>query len=256
MTEDNNPKPMKKTSAVPLRKETVRVTLKANPSDHGNSGAAGYPPAPAPTIPLRAPVSGPPAVPPPAPTAPTPPRAPIAPPTIKLQTAPNPVAAPTVAASSFAGAKNLVPPPRPSTLKIASPDFEEPKTTDTAVPEPAPTVGLDTPGTDQPAGASSQPLPKATVQLQQGEQTEGPIKIGAPIGKYLDTEVDEEGESHIITNTLTKAEDFLSIVTLIAALFVLGFQLGTANIWVNDETYESTGWGQLFDSDRFDIEIN
>ena len=65
MTEDNNPKPMKKTSAVPLRKETVRVTLKANPSDNGNSGAAGSPPAPAPTISLKAPASGPPAVPPP-----------------------------------------------------------------------------------------------------------------------------------------------------------------------------------------------
>jgi len=166
MTEGNNPKPMKKTSAVPLRKETVRVTLKANPSDNGNSGAAGSPPAPAPTISLKAPASGPPAVPPPAPTTPTPPRAPKAPPTVKLQTAPNPVAAPTVAASSFAGAKNLVPPPKPSTLKIASPDFDEPKATDSAVPEPAPTVGLATPGTDQPAGASSQPLPKATVQIQ------------------------------------------------------------------------------------------
>ena len=86
MTEGNNPKPTKKTSAVPLRKETVRVTLKANPSDNGNAGAAGSPPAPAPTISLKAPVSGPPAVPPPAPTAPTPPRAPKAPPTVKLQT--------------------------------------------------------------------------------------------------------------------------------------------------------------------------
>ena len=256
MTEDNNPKPTKKTSAVPLRKETVRVTLKANPSDNGNAGAAGSPPAPAPTISLKAPSSGPPSVPPPAPTSPTPPQPPKAPSTVKLQTgsaAPNPVAAPTVAASSFAGAKNLVPPPKPSTLKIASPDFVEPTATDSAVPEPAPTVGLDTPGTDQPAGASSQPLPKATVQIQQGEQTEAPLKVGAPIGKYLDTEVDEEGESHIITNTLTKTEDFLSIVTLIAALFVLGLQLGAANIWVNDETHESTGWGELFDSERFDI---
>ena len=60
-----------------------------------------------------------------------------------------------------------MPPPKPSTLKIASPDFDEPKATDSAVPEPAPTVGLATPGTDQPAGASSQPLPKATVQIQQ-----------------------------------------------------------------------------------------
>ena len=244
MTEDNNPKPMKKTSAVPLRKETVRVTLKANPSDHGNSGAAGYPPAPAPTIPLRAPVSGPPAVPPPAPTAPTPPRAPIAPPTIKLQTAPNPVAAPTVAASSFAGAKNLVPPPRPSTLKIASPDFEEPKTTDTAVPEPAPTVGLDTPGTDQPAGASSQPLPKATVQLQPSQLMSVPAEGG---GDSLLSTVSLADTEEAAAQRAEGTATVLSAVALVAAVIVLGVQLGTANIWVNDETHESPGWGRLFD---------
>jgi hypothetical protein len=244
MTEDNNPKPMKKTSAVPLRKETVRVTLKANPSDHGNSGAAGYPPAPAPTIPLRAPVSGPPAVPPPAPTAPTPPRAPIAPPTIKLQTAPNPVAAPTVAASSFAGAKNLVPPPRPSTLKIASPDFEEPKTTDTAVPEPAPTVGLDTPGTDQPAGASSQPLPKATVQLQPSQLMSVPAEGG---GDSLLSTVSLADTEEAAAQRAEGTATVLSAIALVAAVIVLGVQLGTANIWVNDETHESPGWGRLFD---------
>ena len=235
---------MKKTSAVPLRKETVRVTLKANPSDHGNSGAAGYPPAPAPTIPLRAPVSGPPAVPPPAPTAPTPPRAPIAPPTIKLQTAPNPVAAPTVAASSFAGAKNLVPPPRPSTLKIASPDFEEPKTTDTAVPEPAPTVGLDTPGTDQPAGASSQPLPKATVQLQPSQLMSVPAEGG---GDSLLSTVSLADTEEAAAQRAEGTATVLSAIALVAAVIVLGVQLGTANIWVNDETHESPGWGRLFD---------
>jgi hypothetical protein len=244
MTEGNNPKPMKKTSAVPLRKETVRVTLKANPSDNGNSGAAGSPPAPAPTISLKAPASGPPAVPPPAPTTPTPPRAPKAPPTVKLQTAPNPVAAPTVAASSFAGAKNLVPPPKPSTLKIASPDFDEPKATDSAVPEPAPTVGLATPGTDQPAGASSQPLPKATVQIQQGE----PMSVQAEGGgdsllSTVSVEDPEEAAAQRAEGTAT----VLSAVALVAAVIVLGIQLGTANIWVNDETHESPGWGRLFD---------
>ena len=244
MTEGNNPKPMKKTSAVPLRKETVRVTLKANPSDNGNSGAADSPPAPAPTISLKAPASGPPAVPPPAPTTPTPSRAPKAPPTVKLQTAPNPVAAPTVAASSFAGAKNLVPPPKPSTLKIASPDFDEPKATDSAVPEPAPTVGLATPGTDQPAGASSQPLPKATVQIQQGE----PMSVQAEGGgdsllSTVSVEDPEEAAAQRAEGTAT----VLSAVALVAAVIVLGIQLGTANIWVNDETHESPGWGRLFD---------
>ena len=247
MTEGNNPKPMKKTSAVPLRKETVRVTLKANPSGNGNASAAGSPPAPAPTISLKAPVSGPPAVPPPAPTAPTPPRAPKAPHTVKLQTgsaAPNPVAAPTVAASSFAGAKNLVPPPRPSTLKIASPDFEEPKTTDTAVPEPAPTVGLDTPGTDQPAGASSQPLPKATVQIQPSQPMSIPAEGG---GDSLLTNVSVVDPEESAAQRAESTATVLSSIALVAAVIVLGVQLGTANIWVNDETHESPGWGRLFD---------
>ena len=245
MTEGNNPKPMKKTSAVPLRKETVRVTLKANPSDNGNSGAADSPPAPAPTISLKAPASGPPAVPPPAPTTPTPSRAPKAPPTVKLQTAPNPVAAPTVAASSFAGAKNLVPPPKPSTLKIASPDFDEPKATDSAVPEPAPTVGLATPGTDQPAGASSQPLPKATVQIQQGEPMSTPTQAEGSdsLLSTVSVEDPEEAAAQRAEGTAT----VLSAVALVAAVIVLGIQLGTANIWVNDETHESPGWGRLFD---------
>lgn len=246
MTEGNNPKPMKKTSAVPLRKETVRVTLKANPSGNGNASAAGSPPAPAPTISLKAPVSVPPAVPPPAPTAPIPPRVPQAPPTVKLQTgsaAPNPVAAPTVAASSFAGAKNLVPPPRPSMLKIVSPDFEEPKTTDTAVPEPAPTVGLDTPGTDQPAGASSQPLPKATVQIQPSQPMLTPAEGGDSLLSTVSVVDPEEAAAERAESTAT----VLSAVALVAAVIVLGVQLGTANIWVNDETHESPGWGRLFD---------
>jgi len=73
------PTPMKKTSAVPLKKETVRVTLKAGPSVLGvptpppaPTAGAPRPPAPAPTIALRS-----------APAAPTialrPPGSPIAP---------------------------------------------------------------------------------------------------------------------------------------------------------------------------------
>ena len=52
------PKPTKKTSAVPLKKETVRVTLKAGADSVPTKGAAAAPaapkpPAPAPTIPLK-----------------------------------------------------------------------------------------------------------------------------------------------------------------------------------------------------------
>lgn len=255
MTEDNTPKPTKKTSAVPLRKETVRVTLKATPNESAadSTDKSDAPPAPAPTIPLSKPAdSGAPVVPPPAPTVQLSTPASKAP-SVKLQTASqakNPVAAPTVAGSTFAGAEHLVPPPKPATLKIASPDFEEQAagdTTEPAVPTPAPTVGLSTPATTQPAGESSQPMPVASVQLQQGEQAQEPTKIGAPIGKYLDTEIDEDGEAIIITNTLTKLEDALSVIAVVAALFLLGIQLGTANIWVNDTTLDNPGWGRLFE---------
>lgn len=66
MSEDDKqppkpPKPMKKTSAVPLKKETVRVTLKAGDDDKPKAPAppsaakpGDSPPAPAPTIPLKA----------------------------------------------------------------------------------------------------------------------------------------------------------------------------------------------------------
>jgi hypothetical protein len=156
---------------------------------------------------------------------------------------PNPVAAPTVAASSFAGAKNLVPPPKPSTLKIASPDFDEPKATDSAVPEPAPTVGLDTPGTDQPAGASSQPLPKATVQIQPSQPMPTPAEGSDSLLSTVSVVDPEEAAAERAEGTAT----VLSAIALVAAVIVLGVQLGTANIWVNDETHESPGWGRLFD---------
>lgn len=69
MSEDDKqppkpPKPMKKTSAVPLKKETVRVTLKATDD-------APKPAAPAPTIPLRAANPGAPSASKPAAPAPT-----------------------------------------------------------------------------------------------------------------------------------------------------------------------------------------
>jgi hypothetical protein len=38
-----------------------------------------------------------------------------------------------------------------------------------------------------------------------------------------------------------------SIVALVAAVILLGLQLGTANVWVNDDTLDNPGWGRLFD---------
>lgn len=80
MSEDDKqppkpPKPMKKTSAVPLKKETVRVTLKASDNSPKDAApappAAPKPPAPAPTIPLKPASTGAPSPPRPAAPAPT-----------------------------------------------------------------------------------------------------------------------------------------------------------------------------------------
>ena len=120
----------------------------------------------------------------------------------------------------------------------------EPTATDSAVPEPAPTVGLDTPGTDQPAGASSQPLPKATVQIQPSQPISIAVEGGDDSLLTTDSIVDpQEAAAERAEGTTT----VLSAIALVAAVILLGVQLGTANIWVNDETHDSPGWGRLFD---------
>ena len=269
MTEDNTPRPTKKTSAVPLRKETVRVTLKATPQEttDGDADKPAAPPVPAPTIPLSKPTdSGAPVVPPPPTTvelstlaskAPVPPPAPTVqlstptskPPTVKLQTASqakNPVAAPTVAGSTFAGAEHLVPPPKPATLKISSPDFEQPaadETADATVPAPAPTVGLATPATTQPTGQSSQPMPVVTVQLQQGQAATAPIEGQGP--DIQTVSIAAPGEE--VEQKEEAAATIMSVAALVAALILLGVQLSTANTWVNDVTHDNPGWGRLFE---------
>lgn len=222
MTDDNNPKPMKKTSAVPLRKETVRVTLKATPESDGNGGSPGAPPAPAPTVPLNVQGTGAPSVPSPAPTVKLQTGAPTTPaPTVKLQTG-----APTT--------------PAPTTTAPM------PTETQATMPAPAPTVKLDTPGTPTPAGAISQPLPSAPVQPK--AEGKKPFEMDAPVGRYLDVKVSEKsGEAAIVTKTISTQEQVLSVIALVAALIVLGVQLGTANIWVNDQTQENPGWGRLFE---------
>ena len=197
MTDKNDPKPTKKTSAVPLRKETVRVTLKATPDGNGSAGA---PPAPAPTIPLSKPATGAPSVPAPAPT-------------VKLQSgAPTSPLAPTT-------------------------------TEQTKTPAPAPTVKLNAPGTSAPTGASSQPLPQATVELQKSQPMGAPTApLGAPSQAPTIVAVDEEAAKREEGSAAV-----LSVIAMVAALILLGVQLGTANIWVNDETNESPGWGRLFE---------
>jgi len=133
---ENDPSqtPSKQTSSVPLKKETVRVTLKAADAPPA-APVASVPGAPAvkpPTPPTAPPVAGPPRPPAPAPTiALKPAGAPTAPapaPTIKLATSSAPVGAPTIA------------------LKTAT----------------------------QPLGGGAPSLPKATVQLQAPTQPLSP----------------------------------------------------------------------------------
>lgn len=195
------PKPTKsmtKTSAVPIRKETVRVTLKAPPQAGKGptappaplappSGAVSAPPAP--TIPLK--TSGPGTAVPPAPA-----------PTVKLQT------------GASAG----------PTTKLAT---------------PAPTVRLNTPtggpGTVPLAmGAASQQLPKATVQLTQTQPMDAATtpSQAATIRTADDDSSSESGEGVLAG---------LSVVSLVAALIVLGVQLATASIWVNGD------WAKLIE---------
>ena len=133
---ENDPSqtPSKQTSSVPLKKETVRVTLKA---------ADAPPAAPVASVP-GAPAVKPP-TPPPAPPVAGAPRPPAPAPTIALK----PAGAPTA------------PAPAP-TIRLAT----------SSAPVGAPTIALKT--ATQPLGGGAPSLPKATVQLQAPTQPLSP----------------------------------------------------------------------------------
>lgn len=163
MSENENqpPSPSKQTSSVPLKKETVRVTLKA----------ADAPPAvPSATVPSAPPVRPPVPGGPPTATAPTAaPRPTVAPaPTIPLRTA----GAPSAAS------------PAP-TIKLAT----------SSAPIGAGTSAL------RPGGAPSLPggtatLPKATVQLQAPTQPLGTSLSSSTQAVTMRVEEDEEEEGN------------------------------------------------------------
>jgi hypothetical protein len=105
-------------------------------------------------------------------------------------------------------------------------------------------VGLATPGTPPPVGAASQPLPKATVQIQPTQAMSVPgLGDGVPQMTTVSAENLEEAAADRAESTNT----LFSIVALVAAVILLGLQLGTANVWVNDDTIDNPGWGRLFD---------
>ena len=86
-------------------------------------------------------------------------------------------------------------------------------------------------------------LPKATVQLQPPTQPLGTSFPPSQVGTLQSADDEEETEGN------EGIANILSIVGFIAALVVLGFQIMTANTWINAEDNPKKGeWAQLMDS--------
>lgn len=224
MSENENKTPSKQTSSVPLKKETVRVTLKAADAPPAVPSAT-LPVSPAPTIkPPTPPVA------PPAPTAPKPPTATMPP--SGAPTAPRaPTPAPTIPLRT-AGAPTA---PGGPTIKLAT----------TNAPIGAPTIALKTANTPLPGGggAPTVSLPKATVALNPPTKPLSPTSASATQKPTLSTAHENADESG--------AEGFskvLAAVGLVAAIVVLGLQLKIANIWIAVEDNERSGdWSLLLE---------
>jgi len=230
------------TSAVPLRKETVRVTLKSTPNAPGAAPAA--PNAAARKETVRVSLKS------------TPPSAGGAPAAPSVSGVPAPSVGAPPAAPGAAARKETVrvslksQPGAPAAPKspVAPPPTGRRKP---AVPAPAPTVKLNTPtSAASTAGlatgpatvplAGSQPLPKATVQLQE-TQPMGAAPEAAQ-STYIQT-ADDDSSAGVSEGVLAG----LSVAALLIVLVVFGIQIATANIWVNDESRsEEPGWGRLF----------
>lgn len=212
---ENDPAPSKQTSSIPLKKETVRVTLKAADAPPASPSASTGPVVrpPSPTAPPAPTVRSAPTA-----TAPTvggaPRPAPAA--TIPLKTAPGagiPKPAPTIALKS-------------GPIAPASPG---------AATAPAARPAL--PGA---IGGSTVSLPKATVQLTPPTSPMGATLPPQSISTLSADDEDEAQESGLA--------NILSIVGFAAALVVLYFQFSTASTWVKAEDNEKAGqWGQLFE---------
>ncbi len=170
--------PIKKISVVPLRKETVRVTLKA---PGARPGVPTPPPfAPAPTIPLGGGV---------------------------------PVARPAPVSTIPLGGGG----PKPVVAE--------------------PTVQLERPGTI----ALTQPLPKATVQLQQTQQlTQG---LGSPSQAAT---IQIVSEDDVESRRGSKVALPLSIVAFLITLLVGFFAVKHAGVWV-EKPENNGGYSKLFE---------
>lgn len=85
-------------------------------------------------------------------------------------------------------------------------------------------------------GPASQQLPKATVQLTQTQPMDSPTSTPSQAATIRTADDDdssaEAGEGAVMA---------FSVVSLVAALIVLGCQLATANIWLEGE------WARILD---------
>ncbi len=242
----NNPaatQPIKKTSAVPLRKETVRVTLKA-PGARPGGAPAGVEPGPpsAPTMNLGQAAAAPKAL-TATPTAPlTSPRtAALSPPvTSKLDipdvTSAVPLKQETMRVTLKADNKGGPPSAPAPTIPLGGAS----RAPAAANPAPtmrlggAPTVPLATQPLNTPIGGlggvvASQPLPKATVELQKTQQLTQGLGGPAQAASIQTVSAGDEAQRGGPGPALP-----LSIVAFVLSLVVLYFQFTHAQIWVEE----------------------
>jgi len=239
--EDNKPKPpakpTTKTSTVPLKKETVRITLRAKPGAGTDAAAANAPTAPVPPAPPRppappAPGGAAPAPRPPAPPSPAPPKPPGgAPPPPPAKTVPLTPAPPAGAPGPPAGAK---------TVPL------------TQAPSPSgPAVGQQTAKLQTaPSGApGTRPLPKATVKLAPTQPmasaptasiSSAPIKGGVASQALADDEAEEE-------SGITP----FAAIALVLAVAVLAIELLTSQHVVEQDKNGSPGFGVPMKQNRY-----
>lgn len=192
--ENHPPKPTTKTSAVPLKKETVRITLRPN------APGSDAPPA---TVPLS---------PPPRPNMGGAPPAP----TISMPGPPRPNMGGAPPAPSAPTAPGAPPRPAPPVSPVGS------KTIPLgASPPRAAAPGMARPPAAAPAaGGGTQPLPRATIKLPSAAPTAA--ISSAPVRSAMHDE-DEEGSDGTL--------NILGWVALVASLATLLFAAASVDDW-------------------------
>ncbi len=229
--------PTPKTSAVPLKKETVRITLRARPGagvTQAREETAPVSPIPQTAKKATAPIQLPSApLPPPAPksstTPVTLPPAPMPPPAVA---APRPVAPPTAAAPGAPTAPRPVAPAVPGAPRPVAPGAPRQETgamTTPLAPRPVPRpVGAGT--APMAAGPGTTELPKATVKLQiPGAGAPAPRpRIATPSAAPVKRAAQQDAESFDDDKDPEAGLVPLSVVCMVLSIVLLVVQmLGT-----------------------------